>query len=192
MRDPARSPPLPKSTRMKYEENARRYLSAWWRHDRDQRGLAGLDHLDRFLERGCKFIGIGDRTSRPHPHRAGELGVVDRRIFKAGADRGNVLAQTGDTVTPARHTLHVHRFLVIATIVVHDREQRNLVLDGGPQHARSEHHVTVGLEVHREATECAISQRRADAGRGVVTDAIAARSANVVIVLVHRPKPAWP
>src|SRR5260221_12271459 len=109
MRDPARSPPLPKSTRMKYEENARRYLSAWLRHDIDQRGLAGLDHLHRFLERGCKFIGIGDRTSRPHPHRAGELGVVDRRIFKAGGDPGNGPSPTRDTGTPARPTLPARR-----------------------------------------------------------------------------------
>src|SRR5690348_9155079 len=67
-------------------------------HDIDNRGLAGLDHLYCFLQGWRQVVRIGDRTGRPHPHRACKLRIVDRRIFQARPDRTDVVAKACNPV----------------------------------------------------------------------------------------------
>src|SRR6476469_7535809 len=123
------------------------------RHDIDQRRLAGLDHLHRLFERWRKFTWFGYRTGRPHPHRTRQLAVVDGRIFETRADRTYVVAKAGDAVAAVRHALNVHHLLMIAAIIVHHRQQWNLVPCRGPQHAGRIHEVAVRLEIDRERSE---------------------------------------
>ena len=63
------------------------------------------------------------------------------------------------------HALHVHDLLVIGAVVVHDAQQRNLVMRRGPQHAGRVHQVAVGLDADREAAVLAFaSAAPTDAG----------------------------
>ena len=88
-----------------------------------------------------------------------------------------------------RHALHLHHFLMIGAVVVHDAQQRNAVMRGGPQDSRRIHQVAVALDVDREPAMLAIGQRRAHRGRRAVADAVPALPADVVIVLVEIPQP---
>ena len=45
--------------------------------------------------------------------------------------------------------LEPHHFLVIGAIVLHDDQQRNLVMRRGPQRAGRHHQVAVGLDRSR-------------------------------------------
>jgi len=119
-----------------------------------------VGHRDRFLERGTELGRILDRAFRPPAHRLGELAIVDVGIVDAGADRAHVLAGVDDAIAEVRHALHVHDFLVVAAVVVHHREQRNLVPRRRPPHAGRVHEIAIRLEAGRRG------DRRAAVPRG--------------------------
>src|SRR5262249_26274471 len=123
------------------------------RPDVDQRRLAGLHHGDRLLDRGPELGGILYWSLRPPAHRLRELVILDVGILDAGADRAHVAAQVRNTVAEVGQALDVHHLLVIAAVVVHDREQWDLVARRGPQHARCVHQVAVGLDADGEAAQ---------------------------------------
>src|SRR5882762_4702883 len=94
---------------------------------------------------------------------------------------------------PARgHVLEVHMFLVIAAVVVHDAQQRNAVMRGGPQNARSVVEVAVALNVDADATVFLVGERGAHGRRSAVTDAVCALTADEVIRLVEVPQAQRP
>ncbi len=70
------------------------------------------------------------------------------------------------------HVLDVHALLMIGAIVVHDAEQRDLVMRGGPQDAGRVVQIAVALDVDGQAAVFAVGQRRADRGRSAVADAV--------------------
>src|SRR5215831_3932388 len=135
--------------------------------DIDQRGLAGLHGGDRLLDGGPELGGILDRPFGPPAHRFRKLVILD-----AGADRTHVAAQAGHAVAEVGQALDVHDLLVIAAVVVHHREQRDLVLRRGPQHARCVHEVAVGLDADGEAAEVAVGKRGTHRRRRAVADAV--------------------
>src|SRR5438874_3409947 len=94
----------------------------------DERRLALLDHLDGFLERRPEILRIGDRALGPPTLRPRETGIVDVRRVDAGADRARALAEARNAVAPVGQALHVHDLLVIAAVVVHHGEQRDVVM----------------------------------------------------------------
>ena len=78
-------------------------------------------------------------------------------------------------IVAVRHALHVHHFLVVGAVVVHDAQQRNAVMRRGPQHAGRVHQVAVVLDVDRQPAVLLVGERRAHRRRRAVADAGAAR-----------------
>src|SRR5262245_16389606 len=157
------------------------------RPDIDERWLTDLHRGDRLLDGGPELGGILDRPLRPPAHRFRKLVILDVGVLDAGADRTHVAAQAGHAVAEVGQALDVHDLLVIAAVVVHHRKQRDLVLRGGPQHARCVHEVAVGLDADGEAAEVAIGERGTHRRRRAVTDAVAAGRAEPMVMLLHRP-----
>ena len=85
-----------------------------------------------------------------------------------------------------------HHFLVIAAVVVHDGQQRDAMMRGGPQHAGRVVQIAVGLDVDGQAAMLAIRQRRAHRGRCAVAHAARALPADVLIMLVELPQAVRP
>ena len=69
------------------------------------------------------------------------------------------------------HALDVHHFLVIRAVVVHHRQQRDLVMRRRPQHAGRVEQVAVALDVHRQPAVLLVGQRAAHGRRRAVADA---------------------
>jgi hypothetical protein len=57
-----------------------------------------------------------------------DLCIVNARIVKGGTDAGAV----DPAIVTVGHNLHLHNLLVIRPVIVHDRQQRNVVMRGGP------------------------------------------------------------
>ena len=74
------------------------------------------------------------------------------------------------------HGRDEHDLLMIAAVVVHDGEQRDLVMRRGPQHAGSVVQIAVVLDVDGQAAVFLVGQRRAHRRRSAVADAVAALS----------------
>ncbi len=73
------------------------------------------------------------------------------------------------------------------------RQQRILCFAAGPQHAWRVHHVAVALDRDREASaNVAIAERTADRASHAVADAVAARAAEPLVVLLEWPQPERP
>ena len=81
------------------------------------------------------------------------------------------------------HDLHVHQLLMIGAVIVHDVQQRNLVMRRGPQDAGSVVQIAVALDVHAQASVLLVRQRCADGGRRAVADAVCAVRADEVVML---------
>ena len=62
----------------------------------------------------------------------------------------------------------------------------------GPQNSRRVHQVAVALNVDGQAAVLAVGQRRAHGRWRAVADAVAARAADVLVVLVEIPQPLRP
>jgi hypothetical protein len=58
----------------------------------------------------------------------------------------HILAEARHPIAPVRHPLKAHDFLVVAAVVVHHREHRDLVMRYRPQHARRIREIAVGLQ----------------------------------------------
>src|SRR5437764_11065027 len=61
-----------------------------------------------------------------------------------------------------------------------------------PQHTRSVVHITVCLDIDREPPILFVCKRGPHSSRRIVADAATALAADVVIVLIHVPKPSRP
>jgi len=81
------------------------------------------------------------------------------------------------TIVHGRHALQMHGFLLVATVIVHDEQQRNVVMRGSPQGTRRVHQIAVRLESQGQQTLLAIGQRGADCGRQRITLSRTARAA---------------
>src|SRR5579863_7128795 len=158
------------------------------RHDVYHGGLAAVDYLERSLQRGTQIFGIRDRPFAIHAHALRQLGIFDIRRGDGGADSGAIDA----AIVAIGHDLHLHYFLMIAAIVVHHAEQRNLMMRGSPEHSGRVHQIAVALDVDREAAVFAIGERRADSCGRAVADAVAALRSRIVIMLIHIPQPLRP
>ena len=75
------------------------------------------------------------------PDAAREIGEAEIGIGQHRTDQ-RVL---NPALPPARHTLHMHDFLMIGAVVVDDVEHRNGVMRRRPQRARHIHEVAVIL-----------------------------------------------
>ena len=82
-----------------------------------------------------------------------------RGLWPPGAGALGTAAALAAAVVPVRHALEVHELLVVRAVVVHHREQRDLVLGGGPQHAGRVHEVAVGLDADRKPPEVAVGDK---------------------------------
>ena len=82
------------------------------------------------------------------------FGVINVRVAQAVANPSLV----GAAVVQGRHALQVHHFLVIATVVVHDHEQWNFVMRGGPQCPWCVQQVAIGLKSHSHSAERFVGQ----------------------------------
>ncbi len=79
----------------------------------------------------------------------------------------------------------MHDFLMVAAIIVHDRQQRDFMMRGGPQRARRVHHVAVALERHGEAAKRLAAMRGANGSWQAIAEAGTAGGAEEAIMLVH-------
>jgi hypothetical protein len=61
-----------------------------------------------------------------------------------------VLRALEAAVTAVGHELHGHDLLVIRAIVVHQIENRNLMMRGRPQHAVGHHEIAIGLNANAQ------------------------------------------
>src|SRR5579871_3743237 len=131
--------------------------SARLRDDVHEGRLAALHYVDGALDCRTQFLGIGDGALAIYAHALREFGVVDVRAGdgRSGAAVGNVAAMA------VSHDLHLHHFLVVGAIVVHDVQHGNLVMRGGPQNSGREHQIAVALDVDGQAAIFAVGQRRA-------------------------------
>jgi hypothetical protein len=118
--------------------------------------------------------------------------ILDVRVLDAGADWPHVVTKVSDAIAEVGQALHVHDFLVIAAVVEHHGQLRNVVPRSGPQHARCVHEIAVGLDVDREAAEIAVRERGTDRGGSAVPHAISSRCPQPAIMLLHRPQPVRP
>src|SRR5215472_5896262 len=155
-----------------HEPNASTGSLARLRPDIEQRGLTGFHHGDRFSERRPELRRILDRPLRPPAHRLRKLVVLNVRVLDAGADWPQVVTEIGHAIAEVGQALEVHDLLVIAAVVEHYGQLRNVVPCGGPQHTRRVHEIAVGLDVDREAAEIAVGERGTDRGGGAVPYAI--------------------
>ena len=57
-----------------------------------------------------------------------ELCIVDARIVYGGTDPGAL----DPAIVAVGHDLYLHDLLMIRMVIVHDRQQRNAVVCGGP------------------------------------------------------------
>ena len=55
--------------------------------------------------------------------------------------------------------LHLHHFRIVCAVVVHDRQHRNAVMSGRPEHSGQIHQVTVVLEIDRNPPVLPVCQR---------------------------------
>jgi len=81
--------------------------------------------------------------------RLGQLGKIRRRMIDLHSDRCTLhgvssLLRQSDLMSP---------IVVIAAIIVHDHEQRNMIVSGGPQPPRIKHEIAVRLNVDDKLCE---------------------------------------
>src|SRR5260370_18564132 len=81
---------------------------------------------------------------------------------------------------------------MIGAVVVHHREQRDLVMGRGPQHSRSVVQVAVALNADRQPAVLLIGEGCAHSRGSLVADARAALRADIVIGFAEVPQPRGP
>src|SRR6266850_4728445 len=127
-------------------------------HDINQRHLASHDGISRSPQGRAEVLRIGDWSFTMDAHTARNHRVVNIRIFKRRADSGVGYA----SLMAVGHPLDVHDLLMVSTIVVHDAEQRYVMMSGGPQRARSIHEITVVLDADAEPPIFPVGKRCAN------------------------------
>src|SRR3954471_1806400 len=105
--------------------------------------FSALYHFDATPDRIAQTPGIGNRSFRPHPHALRKPRIVDEGIIDFGPDMDPV-----DTAAAAvGRALDSHHLLVVRAIVMHERQNRDAVMGGGPQDAGRVHHVPIRLDI---------------------------------------------
>src|ERR1700730_10294421 len=122
---------LPSSTRL------RRYINKC--------RLPTLHHIDRATDRWSEVFWIRNRSLGIYTHALCHFCVVDVGMSQRSA---NIGALNSSTVS-VRHDLHLHDLLMISTVVMHDVQDRNVVMRGCPQDAWGIHQIAVVLNVDR-------------------------------------------
>src|SRR5262249_1477727 len=92
----------------------------------------------------------------------------------------------------AGHDLNLHQLLMVGAIVVHDDQQRNAMMRGGPENPWSKHQVAIILNANGEAAVLAICKCSANRGRCAISHAIAALGTDIVVMLVEVPESLRP
>ena len=127
-------------------------------HHINQRHLAPHDRISRAPQGRAEVLRVGDWSFTMDAHAARNHRIVNIRIFKRCADSG-----IGDAPLMAvGHPLDMHDLLMIGTVVVHDAEQRNAMMCGGPQRARSVHEITVILYADAKPAILPVRKRGAE------------------------------
>src|SRR5882757_1746054 len=163
-------------------------LLARLRHYIHQGRFARLDNLNGALDGGTQLVRIRDWALSMHAHALSELGIVDIRTYDGCSNIGT----RNSAVMPVRHALDVHEFLMVAAIVVHDAEKRDLVVRRGPQNPGGVHQVPIALDGNSEAAVFFVGEGRAQRGRGSVADAVAAGTSDGLMVFVEIPETHGP
>src|SRR5580700_4343535 len=137
-------------------------FSSWLSDYVNQGGFAALYYGNGAFEGRAEVIGIGDGAFAVHAVGLSHFCVVDEGIGEGGADVSAVHAAVGAVA----HQLDLHQFLMIAAVVVHDGEKRDLVVARGPEDAGGVVEVAVALDIDTEAPVFLIGQRSTDCRRG--------------------------
>src|SRR5581483_10065798 len=153
--------------------------------DVEHRDAALVDLRDRLAQRGGEILRIFDRPLRPRAEPAAQGCEVNLRLEHRGADP-SVLERA---LAMARHLALMLLVVHERTVVVDNREQRNLVVHRGPQRPGRHHHVAVAENHDREAALLVSRQRRADRRAGAVADAAADVGAQVRAHALEVPHP---
>src|SRR2546430_14318069 len=124
----------------------------------ERRAFLCTNHLDRALESRTYLRGIGDRTLGVPAERTREHREVGRRVVDLLTD-ARVLLRRAAMLRDPELMLPV---VVVGAVVVHDDQQRDAVVRGGPERARVVQEITVGLNVDDEAVRAAIRQANAE------------------------------
>src|SRR5262249_58194227 len=82
--------------------------------------------------------------------------------------------------------------LMVATVVVHDVQHRNLVMRCRPENARRIVQIPVGLDVDGETSIFPVCERGSNGCGSAVSNAIGSVAANELMVFRKVPKPSWP
>src|SRR5271166_459795 len=158
--------------------------SAWLRVNVNQRGLSAFDNLERPVKRRRKILGVRDGALRVQAQALCELRIINAGVINRGANLGAI----DSAAVAIGHDLHLHDLLMIGAIVVHDRQERNAMMRGGPQNSGSVHQVAVALDIHGQPAVLAVRQGRADRGRRAVADPVTTGAANELVILVNVPQ----
>src|SRR5215469_6713151 len=105
--------------------------------------LTGPNYCHCFPDCRSKLCWILDWSLRPPAHRLCEFMIFDVRIHDAGANWPQIIAQICNAIAEVGEPLHVHELLMVAPVIVHHGEERNLMLCCRPQHARRVHQIAV-------------------------------------------------
>jgi hypothetical protein len=146
-----------------------------------QRRDAALDRGDGAVERAADVGRVLDRPFRMPAEAARDGREIGRRVEYVHADmsplhRRAALPGNRDLMLPV---------IIIGAVVMHDAQERHLVLGGEPQRADVEHQVAVGLAVDHQPSRAAMGER--DAGRHADLGAGAKRPARPTIGAVEAP-----
>jgi hypothetical protein len=141
---------------------------------------------NRALQRRSDFSGIFNGAFGIPVERLCQLGKIRRRMIDLQSDRRTLhrvasLLRQSDLMRP---------IVVIAAIVVHDHEQRNMIVSGGPQPAWIKHEIAVRLNVDDQLSAAPMSQSNP---KGYPQ--ISSSSQTLTAMLLwpcERPKPSCP
>src|SRR5579872_5387595 len=93
--------------------------------------LTAFHYSNRPLQRRAQILRISNRPLGIPAHAFREHRVIDIWIDDCGADAGILDA----ALVPVGHALNMHDLLMVGAVIAHDREKRNAMVCGGPEHA---------------------------------------------------------
>ena len=116
-------------------------------------------------------------------HALRYLCVVDVRSSDGSSD----IAVRDAAAVPVGHDLDLHNLLMVRAVVVHDAQERDFVMRRRPQDSWGVHQIAIVLNIDGQAAILPVCERSAYRGWRAVSDSVATRRANVLIMLVEGP-----
>src|ERR1700746_154174 len=116
-------------------------------------------------------------------HALCDFCVIDSRIVQCSADVGFSDA----AIMAQRHPLNMHDFLVVSAVIMHDTEERNRMVRGGPEHTGCVHQIAVILNRNAQATILFVRQCCSHSSGSTVAHACSAGTAQELIRLLEIP-----